>query len=239
MESGYQIGASALNALERWQDAVSSNIAMNAPGGKQSLVAIERVAPEKLKAAKSGQFQELTKATVHKDWSQGAVVRTGNPTDLAIRNDKGFFGFGGGSYFSRDGQFHWSKENVLVNKEGIPVDGDSGQITKSLNGGEIAIDVRGNVFQGGAKINTIAVFNVPTKELHGPSGRLELGKNATPPGKLENAEISTEYLEKPNGSQATYMTDLIKLKHAQDAVGRMISSIDELYARASKYASDI
>ncbi len=62
------------------------------------------------------------------NFSQGSLQETGRNLDLAIRG-KGFFAVKGshdglpGTYFSRDGRFNIGKDGLLVNQEGLRVQG--------------------------------------------------------------------------------------------------------------------
>src|SRR6185369_8173641 len=76
-------------------------------------------------------------------FSQGSILQTESPTDLAITGD-GFFVLNGvdGQSFTRNGAFHFDKEGKLINADNFHVMGfqadENGRITSKL--GEISID---------------------------------------------------------------------------------------------------
>jgi flagellar hook protein FlgE len=76
-------------------------------------------------------------------YSQGTLLQTESPTDLAITGN-GFFVTDGveGRSFTRDGSFHFDKEGKLVSSTGDKVQGfaadDTGKITSKM--GSISID---------------------------------------------------------------------------------------------------
>src|SRR5215470_2014373 len=61
-------------------------------------------------------------------FGQGSLQQTGNSLDLAIRGN-GFFAVAGnhggvnGTYFTRDGRFHLDDKGVIVNSEGLELQG--------------------------------------------------------------------------------------------------------------------
>jgi flagellar hook protein FlgE len=81
--------------------------------------------------------------TVRSVFSQGTLLATESPTDLAVTGN-GFFVTEGldGRSFTRDGSFHFDKDGKLVNNEGSKIMGfqadDSGKITSKI--GAISID---------------------------------------------------------------------------------------------------
>ncbi len=81
-------------------------------------------------------------AAVNPILSQGAILQTDSPTDLAITGD-GYFVMNGadGQCYSRNGSFHFDKEGKLINNDNYHVMGfqadDNGKITSKM--GEIGI----------------------------------------------------------------------------------------------------
>ncbi len=64
------------------------------------------------------------------DFSQGSLQQTGNPLDLALEGS-GFFAVQAptGVQYTRNGNFHLTKDGALVTAQGFPVLGDRGPIT--------------------------------------------------------------------------------------------------------------
>jgi flagellar basal-body rod protein FlgF len=94
------------------------------------------------------------------DFSQGSVLPTGHPLDLALWGP-GFFALNGpsGTLYTRNGSFRVSKTNQLVSAEGYPV-------RDMLNQGrpivvdpeqEISIDKSGLVTQGGQELGQLEI----------------------------------------------------------------------------------
>jgi flagellar hook protein FlgE len=83
-------------------------------------------------------------AAVNPIFSQGSIVQTESPTDLAITGD-GFFVVNGpdGQSFTRNGSFHFDKDGKLINADGYKVQGfqadqNTGKITSKM--GDISVD---------------------------------------------------------------------------------------------------
>jgi flagellar basal-body rod protein FlgF/flagellar basal-body rod protein FlgG len=76
------------------------------------------------------------------DLSQGSLQQTGNPLDLALEGS-GFFTVQAptGVQYTRNGNFHLTKDGALVTAQGYPVLGDRGPIT--LPGGNTEISSAG------------------------------------------------------------------------------------------------
>ncbi len=84
------------------------------------------------------------------DFAQGSLQQTGNPLDLALEGP-GFFAVQSpsGTQFTRNGNFHLTKDGTLVTAQGYPVLGDHGAITLPEGSAEISssgvISVNGDV----------------------------------------------------------------------------------------------
>jgi flagellar hook protein FlgE len=118
----------------------------NTTGFKTSRPEFQDVVAKSLKGLLGGnQIGRGTRlASVSPVFSQGSLVQTESPTDLAISGD-GFFTMKGkdGTSFSRAGTFRFDKEGKLTNTDGFMVQGfqadpQTGSITSKL--GEISVD---------------------------------------------------------------------------------------------------
>ena len=82
------------------------------------------------------------------DFSQGSLQQTGNPLDLALEGS-GFFAVQAptGVQYTRNGNFHLTRDGALVTAQGYPVLGDKGPIT--LPGGNAEISSAGVISVNG------------------------------------------------------------------------------------------
>lgn len=138
--SSFNIGVSGLHAAGSSMGVIGDNIAnAGTHGFKSSRAEFQDLIAQSLKGIDGGdQMGSGTKlAHITSQFTQGAVTRTNNITDLAI-NGNGFFQiqapFGKG--FTRDGAFHFDKEGYMVNGDGYKVEGfqsdEKGAITNKM-----------------------------------------------------------------------------------------------------------
>ena len=102
------------------------------------------------------------------DFSQGSLVPSGNPLDVAL-SGRGFFALNGpnGTVYSRNGSFRVSKANQLVSSEGYPLRNalpgpDQGKPITVDPLQPVTIDKSGTVAQGGPPIGRIEIDQIPT-----------------------------------------------------------------------------
>jgi len=125
------IGVSGLRANSEALGVAGDNIAnVNTVGFKRSRAVFEDVLGRSVASyAPIRQAGAGTRMSgVEQMWSQGAMVTTDSPTDLAISGD-GFFVVAGnmqgaeGRYYTRAGQFHVDKDGRLVNVDNLRLQG--------------------------------------------------------------------------------------------------------------------
>lgn len=125
------IGAAGLRAHTEALSAVGDNIAnVNTVGYKRERAVFEDVLGRSVAGgsaiAMSGSGSRL--AHVENMWSQGAMMTTDAPTDLAVSGE-GLFVVNGnvdgvnGNFYTRAGQFHIDEEGFLVNPDDLRLQG--------------------------------------------------------------------------------------------------------------------
>lgn len=244
---GLYQGYAALEGLEKWQQIISQNLASSSVAGyKQSVMAFEGEAlGERLKTTGDIESDAETDEAVtplasgRKSFIKGEVQPTAVGTDLAI-DGKGFFEVsdpGGKKIYTRNGQFHFNRENILVNNQGNRVSGASGDIIRVPGGGDITIERDGRVMQGGAEINKIALYDIKNPETLRPVGGgflpAESGESAI--SAKQAVSVLQGYLEASNVDPVHQMVQLIQVSQAYAANSKMISEMDDQSAQAIKY----
>lgn len=126
-------------------------------------------ADESVSALDQGRGGAGASPTIESNWtdfSQGAFIRSGSPTHAAISGD-GFFAVrrGDSVAFTRNGEFQLSSNGTLVNTEGLPVLGVTGQPVRVDAARPFEIRADGTVVQGGAAAGQlrIAAFSDPRR----------------------------------------------------------------------------
>ncbi len=147
INSSMYTGAAGLRAHSEAMSVVSDNIAnVNTIGFKKSRADFADVLGGVVAGSRAGAGSMI--AGVSQNFTQGALLGTGQATDLAIRGD-GFFVVSGmvdgvrGTFYTRDGQFNLDENGYLENAAGLrlqgyPIDAN-GQVITTV--GDIQIDM--------------------------------------------------------------------------------------------------
>ena len=235
----FRIGGSGIEAADERVKALMNNL-VNAetPGFKASDVTV-RAFPVELEAAQTrlqGQLgMEPVTESVFYNYSPGALIRTGSPTDLAIGGD-GFFVIQGswGEGYTRDGRFTLDKEGRLISVTGsFPLLGQKGPITVDP-GAKIEISGTGVV-----RVNDQVVDQVRIARIENPDC-LESVNNSVFRAKGEVSNISDigsprviqGYVESSNVSMIDEMTKLVMLSRLYQINTKIITSRDAMLTRA-------
>lgn len=94
------------------------------------------------------------------DYSQGTLIPTGNPTDVALASS-GFFTVDGpnGPMYTRNGQFQLSKAGVLQTQQGYAVQGVDGKPIKVDPSRDFRISPTGDVMQDGTTLGRLKIIS--------------------------------------------------------------------------------
>lgn len=141
-------GASGMRAESEALGVVSDNIAnVNTVGFKRSRAVFEDVLGRSVMGGNAVAGGGSRVSQITQMWTQGALVTTGVPTDLALSGD-GFFVVQGavdgtdGQFYTRAGQFRVDANGYVVNSDGLRVQGyqadDSGAISPTV--GDLQVD---------------------------------------------------------------------------------------------------
>lgn len=176
----------------------------------------------------------------HKLYTQGVLVQTENPLDMAIEGD-GFFQVtmpDGSINYTRDGSFKIDADGNLVTSEGfkiepnIAIPNNATSINVGLDG-TITAMVPGNTDPQEVGKLTLARFA-------NPAGLENIGKNLlreTPasgspvvgtPGEEGMGQITSGYLETSNVDVVKEMVEMIRAQRAYQINSRVIRGADEM-----------
>ncbi|MBA3849112.1 MAG: flagellar hook-basal body protein [Opitutus sp.] len=240
MNIGLYQSASALSALERWQDAVSQNItSAQTTGFRKRTVQFSTEAAGKWNinpyAKNAGPENEhavlFTHVTTGINFLTGETQPTRRELDVAIQGD-GFFemnGPDGQKLYTRSGEFRVTPERVLVGAGGLEVMTEGGSsITMLPGGGAITINRDGTIFQGATALGKLAIhkFTNPGALIPTAAGMFIEGAGA---GRepVDEPELMQGYLEQSNVQPLREMVDLVLISRAYDANQKIITTADK------------
>jgi flagellar basal-body rod protein FlgG len=178
--------------------------------------------------------------SANKHFSQGVLIQTDNPLDLAIQGE-GFFQItlpDGSVAYSRDGSFKIDGEGNMVTAEGFKIDPaitfptDATNITVGLDGTISALTGGSTTPQEIGKVQLVRFTN--------SAGLLCIGKNLykeTPasgspvigtPGEQGMGSLTSGYLEASNVDVVREMVEMIRAERAYQINSRVVRGADEM-----------
>ena len=125
MENSVFIALSRQGTLKREMDVIANNLAnMNTTGFKaEKMMFVEHLVKsrggDRLLPVKLSFARDVAQIT---DLTEGQIKTTGNPLDVAIKNE-GYFVVEtpNGERYTRNGRFEIDNQGQLVNQEGFPI----------------------------------------------------------------------------------------------------------------------
>lgn len=169
------------------------------------------------------------------DYSQGSLIETGNPLDLAIEGD-GFFKVStpSGTRYTRDGNFTVDAIGRMVTQEGFPVMGKNGPVT--LTGDDISFGAQGEVIMDSMAFGSLDMVTLTDlqalKKEGGNLFSLDPAKGREIPA--ATARIHQGSLESANISTITEMTHLIDAQRMYESASKVMRASDETDARVTQ-----
>ncbi len=230
MESTSIIALSRQSVIKREMGVIANNIAnMNTTAFKsEKMMFVEYLVRSKGGDKIGGERHSYVRdvATV-RDNSEGPVQLTGNPLDLAIKQD-GYFVIGtpGGERYTRNGNFQLDQEGQLVTRTGDPVlSGDGEPFFFSPEDRDITITVDGTVStENGAlgKLNVVTFQN--PYELKVVAGGLYSSRQV--PQAVDAPVVMQGMLEKSNVEPIIEMTRMIEASRSFQSIKDFIEKED-------------
>ena len=240
MNIGLYQSASALSALERWQDVVTQNITSSQTTGyrKQTVnfstqLSGEMQAGDSGKLARNGDGSPTVFPTVNTgiNFTSGETEPTHRDLDVAIQGN-GFFEVqmpDGSKAYTRSGEFALSSDRTLTTTGGQKVMTEGGTpITLLPDGGNLVINADGTIFQGSTALGKLAVqnFKDPSK-LQPVAGGYFVAGPGVQPQPVEKPELMQGYLEGSNVAPLREMVDMVMISRAYEANQKIITTFDQ------------
>ncbi|MFN3479329.1 MAG: flagellar hook-basal body protein [Thermodesulfovibrionales bacterium] len=167
------------------------------------------------------------------DFSEGQLIRTGNPLDIAI-NGNGFISLAGNRY-TRRGDLKRDRDGFLTTEGGIRVLGKRGPIR--LPEGKVEIDRTGNVYVNGVVIDTLKIIDFSKKD-----DMVRIGDSVfytEEAGKETKAEVMQGYIEGSNVSVIDEMVRMITTLREFESYQKIIHAFDEATSKLSNEIAKI
>ncbi len=232
MNLGMSQAAAAMETLEYWRDITTMNLAsMQKPGHKEVIpAAYASLVDQTAKIQENDPQRYLPECASQSNFAPGSIQRTDVPTHLALEDPDCFFELvdeAGNKVYTRDGSFHFNKNNELVSASGHYKVSNSGSapIVQVGNGYPISVSKNGKILQGDQEIGTIGVFKLDPTTVEMVSGgyKLKKAKEAPP---AEKFEVLQGALENSNVQAPQQMIRLIDIQHHYDANAESLKALD-------------
>jgi flagellar basal-body rod protein FlgF len=168
------------------------------------------------------------------DGSAGALVKTGNPLDVALDGD-GFFGVetARGVRWSRAGNLRLDAEQRLVTGDGNPVRArGGGAITLPQSAQEIVVAEDGTISADGEAVGAIELARFAPNAVAREGASLFAARGPALPG--EGPKVVSGALESGNFNVVRGVVDLVRVSRTYDALHRMIESYREMDERTAR-----
>ncbi len=156
--------------------------------------------------------------------TQGALVSTGNPLDLAVEGE-GFFQVqtANGLRYTRDGSFHRSTKGQLVTSAGEPVLSSAGKVI-AVPPGEISVGSDGVLSAAGGAVATVGVFTFQKGTQLTPEGA---NRYVAPSGSLPiaatDATVHQGAIEAANQDVVQGSLDLIVMQRQAEMMQKALT----------------
>ncbi len=224
-----------MNAAMDRQRVIANNLANSStPGFRQEAFA---VTPATLRDG-SLEARAMAQGVVRGvDMTQGRVVTTGQPLDMAVRGDAliAFQAPDGGEIYSRRGDLRIAPSGLLENGEGLPVIGQAGPITVPA-GSKVALGNDGSVLVSDPADPAGEPQVLDRIKLASPEGSaIAKGIDSflrVPDGGVlpadPTAEITPGALEASNVETASTLVEMIEAQRSFEQRAKVISTASEL-----------
>lgn len=240
MNIGLYQSASALSALERWQDVVTQNITSSQTSGYRkrtvnfsSQLSGELQTDSSGRLARDGNGMPAVFPVVNSgiNFTSGETQPTHRDLDVAIQGE-GFFEVqmpDGTKAYTRSGEFNVRSDRTLITTGGQEVMSDGGSPITLVPGlPDITINRDGSVFQGETSLGKLSVqqFADPAK-LTPVAGGYFLAGAGVQPVPVDTPELMQGYLEGSNVTPLREMVDMVLISRAYEANQKIITAADQ------------
>jgi len=242
MNVGLYQSAASLSALERWQDAVSQNIASSqVPGYKKrtvefSSIPMGEVAQDSRARIGEGSPSYYPRATYGVSFQNGEVEPTNRDLDVALQSE-GFFvirNTDGTNTYTRGGALQIRADHTLVTTQGCEILTEDGSpVQLNAQNGALTINRDGSLFQGDTPLGHLQIVSfADTSKLMPAAGGSFVPLAGMEPIPVENPDVLQGHIESSNIAPLREMVDLVTIARAYEANQKLIQSRDSALEKA-------
>lgn len=230
MYKGIYIALSGAVLKQKYMDIFAQNVAnASTPGYKKTRISFKDYmipVDNKPPSVTDGRAMVETSQSIT-DFSNGTLLSTGNPLDLAL-NGEGFFALENNRY-TRNGNFKISSEGYLATQDDIKVLGSGGPIT--VQGRQIDVNESGEVFVDNVSVGALKIVDFQDKS---KLGKLNDGVFATDAaGEEIKAAVSQGYLEASNVEAVKEIVQMITSLREFESYQKVIQAFDEASSKVT------
>ena len=174
---------------------------------------------------------------IETDYSQGNLVQTNNPLDLAIKGE-GFFTVEteNGEAYTRNGHFTVDTDGFIKTFGGDYLVGNQGWINLSKDGfgvGEVNISRNGKIYINGEYIDSLRIVEFENSiGVQKAGGNLFINDDRfNMPDEVIDPQVIQGNLEISNVNPVVEMIEMIELQRGFESSQRVIKSIDNMLGR--------
>ncbi|MCG8687095.1 MAG: flagellar hook-basal body protein [Desulfobacterales bacterium] len=182
-------------------------------------------------------FDKEFKARVDRDYSQGDLVQTNNPLDVALGSE-GFFKVDtpDGIRYTRNGNFSLNSQGILVDKSGNPVFGQGGAIFIDTRDDNVSVDIdeTGQILVDNEILDALDVVTFEDLDKLEKSGDNLFSYTGDAGDEIVPDQIKVEAgaLEQSNVRVVEEMVKMIDYQRMFDIYSKSMKTFDEVDSKA-------
>jgi flagellar basal-body rod protein FlgF len=245
MENMLLVGLSRQIALTRELDVIANNVANSATNGfkARSTRFSEFVGP----VARAETFPKgdskvsfVVDRGTPIDLSTGAIERTGNPLDAAIKGDAYFeVQTRGGPRWTRDGAFEINARGELVTQRGEMVAGQNGPIRFGPGETGLRIAEDGSVFSDQGQRGKLKLVTFADPKALRSEGANLFSSPTAPRAAPPTTQVASGSIERSNVRPVLEMSRLVEVQRAYASIAGLMSRTDELRRTAIQRLAEV
>lgn len=224
--------AFAMHGLEKRFEVTASNLANAETTGHKRLIARTELFTQELASAKAAD-PSAPDRTVMRDFTQGDLVDTGDPMDVAL-DGPGFFAveINGSTQFTRALHLHAEPDGTLQDEHGGRVLGDGGPLRLGGPLAKVEIQADGTVKGDGADVGRLRIVNfVEPQRLDDATGGYWRADDRLEVTGAQGAQVRQRQRERSNVNALDELVNLITVQRQYEAAQRALSVESELRHR--------